>query len=105
MHLPTARCAMHEMGVASSVLEAVAREMRQHPYERVMRVGLRIGEFVAVDPDSLRFCFDAIVKSSNLEPFSLEIEWCKAGEGRRGDELEIAWLELDDVGETVEVPT
>jgi len=91
---------MHEMGVANSVLEAVAKEMRQHPCERVSRVGLRIGEFVAVDPDSLRFCFEAIVKSSELEPLSLDIEWCRAADGRRGDELEIAYLELDDVGET-----
>jgi len=91
---------MHEMGVASSVLEAVGKQMRQHPRERVSRVGLRIGEFVAVDPDSLRFCFEAIVKGSDLEPLSLEIELCKAGDGRRGDELEIAWLELDEVGES-----
>ena len=96
---------MHEMGVASSVLEAVAKEMRLHPYERVSRVGLRIGEFVAVDPDSLRFCFEAIVKGSDLAPLSLEIEWCRASEGRRGDELEIAYLELDEVGEIVEEPT
>lgn len=86
---------MHEMGVASSILEAVAKEMRLHPRERVSRVGLRIGQFVAVDPDSLRFCFEAIVKSSDLSPLSLEIEWCAA------DELEIAWLELEDL---LEVP-
>lgn len=92
---------MHEMGVASSVLEALATEMRQHPGKRVSQVGLRIGEFVAVDPDSLRFCFEAIVKGSNLEPLSLEIEWCNAADGRRGDELEIAWLEVDEV---LEVP-
>ena len=56
------RFAMHEMGIANSVLEEVARQMRQHPAERVSRVGLRIGEFAGVDPDSLRFCFEAIVK-------------------------------------------
>jgi Zn finger protein HypA/HybF involved in hydrogenase expression len=88
---------MHEMGVASSVLEAVAKEMRQHPGKRASQVALRIGEFVAVDPDSLRFCFEAIVKGSDLEPLALEIEWCKAADGRRGDELEIAWLEVGDV--------
>lgn len=88
---------MHEMGVASSVLEAMATEMQQHPGKRVSQVALRIGEFVAVDPESLRFCFEAIVKSSQLEPLALEIEWCKASDGRRGDELEIAWLEVDDV--------
>jgi hydrogenase nickel incorporation protein HypA/HybF len=88
---------MHEMGIANSVLEEVARQMRQHPAERVSRVGLRIGEFVAVDPDSLRFCFEAIVKSLDLAPLALEIEWCKVAAGRHGDELQIAYLELEDV--------
>jgi hydrogenase nickel incorporation protein HypA/HybF len=92
---------MHEMGVASSVLEAVAKEMLQHPGKRVSQVALRIGEFVAVDPDSLRFCFEAIVKSSQMDPLALEIEWCKASNGCRGDELEIAWLEVNDVVDDV----
>ncbi len=94
---------MHEMGIASSVLEAVAGELRRHPGERVSRVGLRIGEFVAVDPDSLRFCFEAAVKDSELEPLALEIEWCRARDGRRGDELQIAYLELEAMTPAVEV--
>jgi hydrogenase nickel incorporation protein HypA/HybF len=96
---------MHEMGVASSVLDAIRKESEGYPGEKASRVGLRIGEFVAVDPDSLRFCFEAIVKSSDLAPLVLEIEWCRAGAGRRGDELEIAYLEFEGVGEIVEVPT
>jgi Zn finger protein HypA/HybF involved in hydrogenase expression len=86
---------MHEMGIASSVLETVRKESRRG--ERASRVGVRIGEFVAVDPDSLRFCFEAIVKTSDLAPLSLEIEWCRAEGGRRGDELQIAYLEFEEV--------
>jgi hydrogenase nickel incorporation protein HypA/HybF len=88
---------VHLMGIASSVLEAVQQELKQYPGERASRVGLRIGEYAAVDPDSLRFCFEAIAKSSGLEPLALEIEWRPAGA-----ELEIAYLELE---EAAEVPT
>jgi hydrogenase nickel incorporation protein HypA/HybF len=86
---------MHEMGIANSVLEAVRREMGEG--ERASRVGLRIGEFAALDPDSLRFCFEAAVKSSGLAPLALDIEWCRAGQGRRGDELQLAYVEFDEV--------
>lgn len=82
---------MHEMGIANSVLEAVAKVMREHPGERATRVGLRIGKYVAVDPDSLRFCFEAVVRSLRLEPLELDIEWCLA------DELDLAYVELDEV--------
>jgi Zn finger protein HypA/HybF involved in hydrogenase expression len=90
---------MHEMGVACSVLEAVHRELQRYPGQRASKVGLRIGEFAGVDPESLRFCFEAIVKSSEPAPLALGIEWLRGEDGRRGDELEIAYMEL------VEAPT
>ena len=92
---------MHEMGIADSVLEAVHQELHRYPGHRAVKVGLRIGEFAGVDVESLRFCFDALVKGSALEPLELEIEWCRVEDGRRGDELELAYLELDDGQEAV----
>ncbi len=44
---------------------------------------MRIGEYAGVDSESLRFCFDAIVKDSPLAPLELGIEACG------GDELEL----------------
>jgi hydrogenase nickel incorporation protein HypA/HybF len=81
---------MHEMGIATSVLEAVEKELLRYPGCRAARVGLRIGEYAGVDGESLRFCFDAIVKDSTLAPLELAIE------RGRGDELDFAFLELDD---------
>jgi len=80
------------------------RAATQAPFCGLRKVGVRIGEFAGVDPESLRFCFEAIVKSSSLEPLELEIEWCRAGEPYAGDpdrrysgeELELAFLEFDD---------
>jgi len=90
---------MHEMGIASSVLEAIDQELRRYPGHRATKVALRIGEFAGVDRESLEFCFEALVKNTELEPLDLEIEWCLAKDGRRGDELEFAYLELDEAKE------
>jgi hydrogenase nickel incorporation protein HypA/HybF len=82
---------MHEMGIACSVLEAVHAELERYPGQWASKVGLRIGEFAGVDPDSLRFCFQAIVKSSEPAPLVLEIEWLQ-----ESDELQVAYLELEE---------
>lgn len=87
---------MHEMAIACSILEAVEQEVRRYPGHRPVKVGLRVGEFAGVDPESLRFCFEAITKSDGLAPLVLECEWCEAAEGRRGDELDLAFVELED---------
>jgi hydrogenase nickel incorporation protein HypA/HybF len=82
---------MHEMGIASSVLEAVEKETALCPGQRAVKVAVCIGKFAGVDGESLRFCFEALVKGSDFEPLVLEIE---AGPG---DELDLAYIELEDV--------
>ncbi|HYL46335.1 MAG TPA: hydrogenase maturation nickel metallochaperone HypA [Candidatus Limnocylindrales bacterium] len=66
---------MHEMGIANSVLEAVKVEAELRPGMRVAKVCVRVGELSGVDPEALRFCFDALVKETPLETVSLEIEF------------------------------
>lgn len=68
---------MHEMSIASSVLSAVATETGRFPGNRARKVGLRIGELAGLDPESLRFCFEALVKDSDLDGLELEIEYFK----------------------------
>ena len=81
---------MHEMGIASSILEAVGRELRGYPGCRATKVLVRIGAFAGLDPESLRFCFGAIVKDTAFDPLELAIE------NASGDELDLASLELDE---------
>ncbi|HYA15944.1 MAG TPA: hydrogenase maturation nickel metallochaperone HypA [Bryobacteraceae bacterium] len=81
---------MHEMGIAASVLEAVGKELTRYPGRRAVKVGLRIGELAGVDAESVRFCFDVIVKDSALAPLELSIE------PAAGDELDFAYLELEE---------
>ena len=116
---------MHEMGIASSVLEAVRTEMTRYPQSYPCKVGMRIGQMAAVDPESLRFCFDALIQETDLASLELAIEVCprlhRCGTcGREfavedydfscpqcaslatacisGDQLELAYLEMEEYG-------
>jgi len=113
------------MGIANSVLEAVRTEMVRYPGSYPCRVGVRIGEMAAIDQDALRFCFEAMVKETDLESLELGIELCPRRHrcracGREfivrdydsqcpqcasfdtacisGDELELAYLEVEEYG-------
>jgi hydrogenase nickel incorporation protein HypA/HybF len=114
---------MHEMAFASSIIEAVRREMTRHPHARAERVGIRAGALAAVDPSSLQFCFEVLVRDTDLAELKLEIEVvarrhrcgnCRtdfevkdydfqcprcgnfAAECITGDELELAFLEVEE---------
>ena len=67
---------MREMGIANSILEATQKEARRHPGSRARKVGVRIGEMAAIDAESLRFCFDALTRDTELDGLQLEVEWC-----------------------------
>ena len=67
---------MHEMGIAYSVLAAVRTEMKRHPDKIPGKVGVRVGELAALDPEALRFCFEAITRDTDMESLELEIEVC-----------------------------
>ncbi|MGA2992854.1 MAG: hydrogenase maturation nickel metallochaperone HypA [Candidatus Korobacteraceae bacterium] len=65
---------MHEMGIASSILHAVASEAGRHPGSRPVRVGVKIGELAAVDAECLRFAFEVLVQGTEHEGLQLDIE-------------------------------
>jgi hydrogenase nickel incorporation protein HypA/HybF len=73
---------MHEMALAESMLEIVEATARRSGAERVIAVRLEIGVLAQVEPDALRFCFDAVTRGSLAERARLEIAtipgeaWC-----------------------------
>jgi hydrogenase nickel incorporation protein HypA/HybF len=114
---------MHEMGIANSVLEAVRAEAARHPGAQLRKIAVRIGELAAVDSSSLRFCFEALIRDTDLAALELDIETCprrhrcprcdaqfnvknyglqcpRCGEmGTEcisGDQLELAYLEVEE---------
>jgi|SRR5579864_6671717 len=114
---------MHELSIAQSVLEAVQAEAARHPGATPTKIGLKIGELAAVDPDALQFAFEVLTRETELEGLKLEIRFClrrhrcldcgtefdvkdfdfrcakcqsTRSECISGDELELAFLELEE---------
>lgn len=65
---------MHELSIASAILDTLEAELAKRPGARFTKVGLKIGELSGIDPESLEFGFGALVKDSHWDPLELEIE-------------------------------
>ena len=65
---------MHEMGIAMQVVEiATAAIPEGMGGNRVERVNLTVGKLSGVVPDSLRFCYDVVVRDTALAGSTLDI--------------------------------
>ncbi|HQR50300.1 MAG TPA: hydrogenase maturation nickel metallochaperone HypA [Methylophilaceae bacterium] len=71
---------MHEMSLAEEVLRIIEDAASDQGFRRVRTVILEIGKLAAVEPEAMRFCFDAVVSGTLAEGAALEIEET-AGEG------------------------
>ena len=115
---------MHEVGIIESALEVIRREARRHHAAHVDRVVMRIGAISGVEPEALRFAFEAVTPGGIAEGAELEIQAVPArahcrdcredftieggfifqcprchafsGDVRSGRELELARLEFTD---------
>jgi hydrogenase nickel incorporation protein HypA/HybF len=64
---------MHEMSLAENVREIIEDAGREQGFARVMSVRLEIGKLSSVEPEAMRFCFDAAMAGSIAEQARLEI--------------------------------
>jgi hydrogenase nickel incorporation protein HypA/HybF len=117
---------MHELSIATSIVETVLQEIARKHLPPVQTIAVRIGALSCVDPEALRFGFDSIISGTPLANTKLEIEFvpvqgkcracgqefavedfvfacphCQSGqiEVTRGEELDIAYLEVAEGGE------
>lgn len=73
---------MHEMSMCESIVQIIEEQARVQDFTRVRRVVLRIGALAAVDPEALRFCFDAVAAHGVARGAELDIRdvpgvaWC-----------------------------
>jgi hydrogenase nickel incorporation protein HypA/HybF len=73
---------MHEMSLAEGVLQLVEDTARREQAQRVKLVVLEIGRMSSVEPEALKFCFEAVTRGSLAENAALEIVdvpgagWC-----------------------------
>jgi hydrogenase nickel incorporation protein HypA/HybF len=65
---------MHELGIATSILESVQSAARRNPGVRITKVGVKVGELAGVDVDALQFGFECLVKDTDWEPLVLEVD-------------------------------
>ena len=118
---------MHELSIAEELVRMIQRELRTYPERRLKTAHVWLGVLRQVDPTTLQFCFEAILRDTPLagaqlciEPveaaarcrqcgleFRVEDKWfecprCAAVDAEllRGDELLLASLDLE--GPTVE---
>jgi hydrogenase nickel incorporation protein HypA/HybF len=71
---------MHEMALTESIVEILAEEARKQGFARVRVVRLEVGAMAHVEPEALRFCFDAVSRGTLAEGATLDIIRLK-GEG------------------------
>jgi len=122
---------MHELSVAESIADSVRRHPALQGGRKVRRIGVQVGDTSGVNAEALDFCFTIVVRGTELDGAALDLERvpvrfrcetcghefepvefnprCPACGGERGrlaggDELSLAYLELDDgePGETRE---
>ena len=64
---------MHEMSLAEGVLQILEDAARTQSFQRVKTVWLEIGRLSSVEPEAMRFCFDAVTRGSLADGARLEI--------------------------------
>jgi hydrogenase nickel incorporation protein HypA/HybF len=73
---------MHEMSLAEGILQLIEDSSRQQSFARVSTVWLEIGQLAGVEVESMKFCFDVVMRGSVAEGAQLEIistpgsGWC-----------------------------
>lgn len=115
---------MHEIGIAASIIEAGQAEAARRPGSRLVCIGVRIGVLSGVDNNALEFAFNALTAETDLNDLKFEIQ---SSQRRNlcpqcgseyessvydpscprcgfedtlligGDELELAYVEVEDV--------
>ncbi|HZC35810.1 MAG TPA: hydrogenase maturation nickel metallochaperone HypA [Chthoniobacterales bacterium] len=69
---------MHELSIASAIVESVLEFVSARPVKRVLAVRLAIGELSHIEADQLRFCYTAITEQTPIQDSNLEIETVEA---------------------------
>ncbi|WP_424360299.1 hydrogenase maturation nickel metallochaperone HypA [Methylocystis parvus] len=73
---------MHEMALTESIVDIVSEEARKQGFGKVRVVRLQVGAMAHVEPEALRFCFDAVSRGTVAEGATLDIVrapgegWC-----------------------------
>lgn len=64
---------MHELSLTYEIRKIIEEYAEVHSFQRVRTVRIEVGELSAVEPESIRFCFDVVMRGSVAEGATLEI--------------------------------
>jgi hydrogenase nickel incorporation protein HypA/HybF len=65
---------MHEVSICEHLLALLAQEAKRHGVSKIVRLRLEIGRLSCLDPEALRFAFDAIAPGTIAESAELQID-------------------------------
>ncbi len=65
---------MHELSIAQNILEIVQQSVPENQAGSVRDIRVRVGQLSGIVPDSLDFCFSAIVNDTAMRQARLAIE-------------------------------
>lgn len=66
-------CHMHEMAVATSILDLALDEMRRHGADGIERIVVEYGALAGIMPEALEFAFSALVAGTSGADIRLEL--------------------------------
>jgi hydrogenase nickel incorporation protein HypA/HybF len=66
---------VHELSIADEILRAARSAMTERGGIRLERVLVAVGELTAIEPDLLRFAWEAMTKDGTDEGSQLDVEW------------------------------
>jgi len=64
---------VHELGVASEILDVALSEADRHAAKKVTSIRLRVGVLRAIEPENLSFLFEHLARGTPAEGALLEI--------------------------------
>jgi len=64
---------VHELGVASEILEVALSEADRHAAKKVTSIRLRVGVLRSIEPENLSFLFEHLARGTAAEGAFLEI--------------------------------
>ncbi len=87
---------MHELNLARDVLRRCTAHLERPP-GRIVRVRLAVGELSAVEPDLLRFAWEAVTSGGPDRGSTLDVDWRPARQtcetcGAEADRPAGSWL-------------
>ena len=65
---------MHELAIAQNILEIVQQSVPENQAKSVRGIRIRVGQMSGIVPDSLDFCFSAIINDTDMQRARLAIE-------------------------------